>query len=96
MNFKQSIEQIAKRSFETDEELFQYTVNQWGLIVTWLHEKLASGDEKIAVKSMNKIVDYLYADEEKDYENSGRPEQHIFNDIKVVINWIKKVENKIN
>ena len=40
-------------------------------------------------KSLREILDYLYADEEKDWMAAGTPEaRHIFHDIIKVTEWL--------
>ncbi len=43
-------------------------------------------DTRMAVQE---IVNYLYVDEQKDFEASGKPKQHIFRDIRLVANWLE-------
>ncbi len=33
------------------------------------------------LKHLNAVINYLYHDENKDYENEGRPKDHIFVDV---------------
>lgn len=38
---------------------------------------------------IRRVIDYLYDDEQKDYEASEQPEDHIFNDLKTVDEWLE-------
>jgi hypothetical protein len=45
--------------------------------------------------SLREVIDYLYADEEKDWMASGAPEAgHIFNDITRVTEWLDGAAHK--
>ena len=39
-------------------------------------------------RSLEELIDYLSEDERKDWEASGRPAAHIFNDVKRVSDWL--------
>lgn len=41
------------------------------------------------IESLREILDYLYADEKRSWQEAGEPEGgHIFNDIKRVVAWL--------
>ena len=44
--------------------------------------------ENKIVKSMQRIVDYLYADEFKHFIENNQPDDHIFVDINNVEKWL--------
>jgi len=41
-------------------------------------------------KSLQVVLDYLRKDEERHYEESDMPENHIYNDIKVLDNFLNE------
>lgn len=45
---------------------------------------------KETLQSLNSIINYLYTDEYKNWEESNFPKEHIFNDIKAVSEWADK------
>ena len=44
--------------------------------------------DKETQMSLHQIVEYLYADEEKHWEENNRPFRHIFHDILRVSSWL--------
>jgi hypothetical protein len=40
--------------------------------------------------SLEKVVEYLWIDEEKHFEESDHPKDHIFRDIKRLRDWVKE------
>lgn len=46
-------------------------------------------DEEI-YRSIKKVIDYLYDDEMKNWEENDKPQEgHIFHDVAIVDNWIR-------
>ena len=47
-------------------------------------------DEKIE-KSLERIIEYLFWDEIRDWEAQGKPRNHIYTDVRRVDRWLDKV-----
>jgi hypothetical protein len=47
-------------------------------------------DEKIE-KSLERIIEYLFWDEIRDWEAQGKPRNHIYTDLRRVDRWLDKV-----
>lgn len=47
--------------------------------------------DDITKAALREVVDYLYADEQKDWEASERPDSHIFLDLKRLDDWLAEV-----
>lgn len=45
------------------------------------------------LESIAEIINYLYLDEEKNWEECNEPEEHIFKDIRMVLGWYTAIEN---
>ena len=46
--------------------------------------------EKNLKKEIGKVVDYLWHDEEKHWEEDGKPRNHIFIAVRRINNWLKQ------
>jgi hypothetical protein len=47
-------------------------------------------DEKIE-RSLERIIEYLFSDEIRDWEAQGKPRNHIYTDLRRVDRWLDKV-----
>lgn len=47
-------------------------------------------DERIE-KSLERIIEYLFWDEIRDWEAQGKPRNHIYTDLRRVDRWLDKV-----
>jgi len=45
---------------------------------------------KEILKSINRIINYIYLDEEKHFEESKKPRNHIFRDLKKVKQYLER------
>ncbi len=45
--------------------------------------------DKYTIESLNRLIEYVYDDESKNYDEGGRPKGHIFEDIKLLSDWIE-------
>ncbi len=45
--------------------------------------------DKYTLEALNRLLDYVYDDEAKDFEGTDSPKDHIFNDIKLLTDWYK-------
>ena len=41
-------------------------------------------------QSLNQLIEYLYRDEQKNWEADGRPKEHIFCDVLRVAYWLNQ------
>lgn len=39
-------------------------------------------------RSLNALIEYLWRDEQKHWEESDRPKAHIFHDVQIVAAWL--------
>lgn len=46
--------------------------------------------DKYTLEALNRLVNYVYDDEIKDFKAQGEPKEHIFNDIKLVADFVDK------
>ena len=44
-------------------------------------------DEEVK-RSLLDVIEYLYSEEKRHYEESGKPKNHIFNDVRRVDDWL--------
>ena len=44
--------------------------------------------DKYTLEALNRFINYAYDDESKHYEESDKPKDHIFEDIKLVSDWV--------
>ena len=44
-------------------------------------------------QSLNTIIEYLWRDEQKNWEADGRPKEHIFHDVHRVAVWLDETVN---
>lgn len=45
------------------------------------------------IRALNRVIEYVYEDERQNYETSENKEDHIFNDIQVVREWLLTQKN---
>lgn len=51
---------------------------------------------KEVYESLKRIIKYLYDDEFKHWEESDKPENHIYKDIMKVVSWIDEYKKEVN
>jgi hypothetical protein len=47
---------------------------------------------KKVLRSMNTLIQYSIASEEKHFEESGKPRNHIFRDVRKIAFWLKNIK----
>jgi hypothetical protein len=50
--------------------------------------------EKKIEGSLERIIDYLFWDEIRDWEAEGKPRKHIFTDVRRVDRWLGEITKK--
>jgi hypothetical protein len=46
-------------------------------------------------KSLEKVVKYLYDDEQKHWEEDGKPKDHIFTHVNLLDHWVRTVKTMV-
>lgn len=46
--------------------------------------------DKYTLDALDRLIDYVYDDEHKDWEASGKPEEHIFNYVDMLSAWVQQ------
>lgn len=46
---------------------------------------------KEVLHAINKIIDYMYEDEKENWEECGKPENHIYTSLEVLYNFINSI-----
>jgi hypothetical protein len=54
-------------------------------------KKIITMDSKTR-KHLEKVIDYLWYDEEKNWADSGKPSDHIFVHLRAVKEWLDELE----
>ncbi len=52
--------------------------------------------DKYTLESLNRLIDHIYDDILKNYNDEKQPKGHVFNDLAIVNSWLGEQINKNN